>query len=100
MDAQLSAPSDSTAATSDPTAAAFFDVDNTMIVGASVFHFAKGLAARDFFSWTDLLRFAARQARLRVRGESHGDMHVTRESALAFIAGKQVSEMLAISEQI
>ncbi len=51
-------------------AAAFFDVDNTMMVGASVFHFAKGLAARHFFSWTDLARFAARQARLRLRGES------------------------------
>jgi len=30
----------------DLTAAAFFDVDNTMMVGASIFHFARGLAAR------------------------------------------------------
>ena len=34
----------------DPTAAAFFDVDNTMMVGSSLFHFARGLAARDFFT--------------------------------------------------
>ena len=30
----------------DLTAAAFFDVDNTMMLGASIFYFARGLAAR------------------------------------------------------
>ncbi len=42
----------------DVTAAAFFDVDNTMMVGASIFHFARGLAARKFFTWRDLGTFA------------------------------------------
>ncbi|MDP9118023.1 MAG: HAD-IB family hydrolase, partial [Actinomycetota bacterium] len=82
------------------TAAAFFDVDNTMMVGASIFHFAKGMAARDFFSWRDVAKFTARQARLRLRGESHGDMHSTRESALGFVAGKKVDEIVALGEQI
>ena len=84
----------------DPTAAAFFDVDNTMMVGASIYHFARGLAARNFFSWRDLARFTARQARLRVRGESHDDMHSSRESALAFVAGKKVDEVVALGEEI
>ncbi len=84
----------------DSSAAAFFDVDNTMIIGASSYHFAKGLAARHFFSWTDLVRFGARQARLRLRGESSGDIHSTRESALAFVAGKKVDEIVALSEEI
>jgi HAD superfamily hydrolase (TIGR01490 family) len=84
----------------DPTAAAFFDVDNTMMVGASIFHFAKGLAARDFFSWRDLARFTARQARLRLSGESHTHMHSSRESALAFVAGKKVAEIVALGEEI
>jgi HAD superfamily hydrolase (TIGR01490 family) len=84
----------------DPQAAAFFDVDNTMMVGASIFHFAKGLAARNFFSWRDLVRFTAQQARLRLRGETHGDLHRTRESALAFIAGKDVAEIVALGEEI
>jgi HAD superfamily hydrolase (TIGR01490 family) len=87
-------------APADSRAAAFFDVDNTMMVGASAFHFAKGLAARRFFSWTDLVRFAARQARLRVRGESPHDMRSTRESALAFVAGKKVDEIVALGEEI
>ena len=84
----------------DPHGAAFFDVDNTMMIGASIFHFAKGLAARKFFSWTDLVTFAARQARLRLKGETSGDMHSARDSALAFAAGKKVSEMVALSEEI
>jgi len=84
----------------DPMAAAFFDVDNTIMIGASVFHFAKGLAARGFFSWTDLLAFGARQTRLRLRGESRHDMHNTRESALAFVAGKKVEEIVALGEEI
>jgi HAD superfamily hydrolase (TIGR01490 family) len=85
---------------SDPTAAAFFDVDNTMLIGASIFHFAKGMAARKLFSWRDLARFTARQARLRLRGENSTDMHNTRESALAFVAGKDVDEIVTLGEEI
>jgi HAD superfamily hydrolase (TIGR01490 family) len=83
-----------------PRAAAFFDIDNTIMVGASIFHFAKGLAARKFFEWHDLVRFTVRQVKLRTRGESKGDMHATRESALAFVAGKKVSEIVALGEEI
>jgi HAD superfamily hydrolase (TIGR01490 family) len=93
LDAALSTPP-------DPTAAAFFDVDNTMMIGASIFHFAKGLAARDFFSWRDLMRFTARQARLRFSGEHAGHMATSQESALAFVAGKKVSEIVALGEEI
>jgi HAD superfamily hydrolase (TIGR01490 family) len=84
----------------DPTAAAFFDVDNTMMVGASIFHFAKGLASRDFFSWRDLVRFTSRQARLRLTGENHQHMHRSRDSALAFVAGKKVDEVVGLGEEI
>ena len=49
----------------DLTAAAFFDVDNTMMQGASIFHFARGLVARDFFTTGDLLRFALLQIKFR-----------------------------------
>jgi HAD superfamily hydrolase (TIGR01490 family) len=84
----------------DPTAAAFFDVDNTMMMGASIFHFAKGMATRKFFSWRDLIGFTLRQARLRLRGENHDDMHNTRDSALAFVAGKKVAEIVALGEEI
>ncbi|MEO6886502.1 MAG: HAD-IB family hydrolase [Jatrophihabitantaceae bacterium] len=84
----------------DLSAAAFFDVDNTMVVGASIFHFAKGMAAHDFFSWRDLVSFSARQARLRLRGELPRDLRTARESALAFVAGKEVAEIVRLSEQV
>ncbi|HEY2272852.1 MAG TPA: HAD-IB family hydrolase [Jatrophihabitantaceae bacterium] len=84
----------------DPQGAAFFDVDNTMMIGASIFHFAKGLASRDFFSWRDLARFTFTQVRLRLRGETFRDLHKTRDSALAFIAGKDVAEIVALGEEI
>jgi len=84
----------------DPVAAAFFDVDNTMMVGASIFHFAKGLASRGFFTWRDLARFSTQQVRLRVGGENQQSMHSSRDSALAFVAGKKVSEVVALGEEI
>jgi HAD superfamily hydrolase (TIGR01490 family) len=84
----------------DPAAAAFFDVDNTMMIGASIFHFAKGLASRGFFTWRDLARFTAQQARLRLGGENPNHLHSSRDSALAFVAGKKVAEIVDLGEEI
>ena len=38
----------------DPTAAAFFDVDNTVMQGASIFHLARGLHRREFFTTREI----------------------------------------------
>ena len=50
---------------------AFFDVDNTIIRGASAFHLARGLYQRGFFGTRDLLRFALLQAVPGLRGVAH-----------------------------
>jgi HAD superfamily hydrolase (TIGR01490 family) len=85
----------------DPTAAAFFDVDNTMMMGASLFWFARGLAARKYFSTRDLAGFIWQQAKFRIAGnESADDMHTIRENALAFVAGRDVAEIVQASEEI
>ncbi len=85
----------------DRTAAAFFDVDNTMMMGASLFWFARGLASRKYLTSRDLARFAWQQAKFRVAGnESAGDMLNIRESALAFVAGREVSEITRAGEEI
>lgn len=85
----------------DLTAAAFFDVDNTMMMGASIFHFARGLAARKYFSTSDLAGFAWQQVKFRVGGrENHQGMQSSREQALSFVAGRSVEEMVAIGEEI
>ena len=64
----------------DLTAAAFFDVDNTMMVGASIFHFARGLAARKFFTTSDLLGFAWQQIKFRVGGRETGRRRAPRDA--------------------
>ncbi len=85
----------------DRTAAAFFDVDNTMMMGASLFWFARGLAARKYLSSRDIARFAWQQAKFRIAGnESPEDIHSIRESALAFVAERPVSDIVAASEEI
>ena len=85
----------------DPGAAAFFDVDNTMMMGASIFHFARGLAARKYFTWRDLSSFAWQQVKFRSSGkENRDDIHSAREGALAFVAGKPVEEIVALAEDI
>ncbi len=85
----------------DPTAAAFFDVDNTMMMGASLFWFARGLAARKYFHTRDLAGFVWQQAKFRIAGtESAGDMHAIRENALAFVAGRPVTEIVQAGEEI
>jgi HAD superfamily hydrolase (TIGR01490 family) len=84
----------------DLTAAAFFDVDNTMMQGASIFHFARGLVARNFFTTGDLLRFAWLQIKFRLLGEDAQDTSRAREGALAFVAGRQVAEIVDLGEEI
>ncbi len=85
----------------DPHAAAFFDVDNTVVQGASIFHLARGLYRRDFFSARDIGRFAWQQARFRVVGrEDMGSVHDARETALSFAAGHTVAELTAIGEEV
>ena len=85
----------------DPTAAAFFDVDNTMMQGASIYHFARGLAARDFFTWRDLAQFAVKQVSFRIKGvEDPAHMEEAKEAALAFVAGHEVREVVELGEEI
>ncbi len=84
----------------DLTAAAFFDVDNTMMQGASVFHFARGLAARKFFTTGDLVRFALRQVKFRIGGEDQVDTSDAREEALSFVAGRSVAQIVTLGEEI
>jgi HAD superfamily hydrolase (TIGR01490 family) len=85
----------------DPTAAAFFDVDNTVMQGASIFHLARGLHRRDFFTSRDILRAAWQQLCFRVVG-SEDPEHIAsaRATGLAFIAGHSVAELEEIVEEI
>ena len=85
----------------DPTAAAFFDVDNTMMQGASIYYLARGLAARKYFTTGDLIRFGLQQLRFRLLASEHsGDMSQAKQAALAFVEGWRVEDLSALSEEI
>ncbi|GAB3590836.1 HAD-IB family hydrolase [Angustibacter peucedani] len=84
----------------DPTAAAFFDVDNTILRGASIFYFARELYRRDFFTLADLARMAWMQARFKAVGEKMEHVLLIRERALSFVEGHSVAEITAIGEHV
>lgn len=85
----------------DQRAAAFFDLDNTVMMGAALFHFGRGLHKHDFFGTRDLLRFAWQQAYFRLVGtENPEHMAGVRDSALAIVAGRHVDELRRLGEEI
>jgi len=85
----------------DQQAAAFFDVDNTLMRGASIYHFARGLAARKMFGPRDLVKMAIGQVIFRARGAEDADrIDAAREAALAFVAGHKVADIALLGEEI
>lgn len=86
---------------SDLTAAAFFDVDNTVMQGASIFHFARGLHRRKFFTTREIAAAAWKQAYFRFVGvEDPEHVAEARNSALSFIAGHTTTELEELGEVI
>src|ERR1700761_7585430 len=85
----------------DLTAAAFFDVDNTLVQGSSAVHFGRGLASRNYFTYRDVLGFIYAQAKFQVLGkENSDDVAAGRRKALTFIEGRSVSELVALGEEV
>ena len=87
--------------TPDLLAGAFFDVDNTLMQGASIYHFARGLAAHKMFGASDLVKMAIGQMIFRIRGSENADrIDAAREAALAFVAGHKVVDISSLGEEI
>lgn len=85
----------------DPHAGAFFDVDNTLMRGASIYYFAKGLAARKMFGPRDMVKMVIGQLLYRMRGAENADhIDAAKQAALAFVAGQKVADIIALGEEI
>jgi HAD superfamily hydrolase (TIGR01490 family) len=85
----------------DPRAAAFFDIDNTLIHGASMFHWARGLAKHKYLTKAQIADFVWKQTRFIVVGkESSGDMHDVTEEALALVKGRSHAELGMLTREI
>lgn len=81
--------------------AAFFDVDNTIMRGASIYHLARGLFARGILTPKDLANYAITQGKFLISGrENLSDMAKVTENALSFVQGRSVEELAALAEDI
>lgn len=69
--------------------------------GASIYYFAKGLAARRLFGPSDLVKMAVGQLLFRLRGAENADhIDAARDAALAFVAGHNVADIAGLGEEI
>ena len=84
----------------DEGGGAFFDVDNTVVRGASIFYMARGLYRRRFFRFRDIARFAWQQARFMAVGENLDHLVEIKDRALGLVAGHSVAELTAIGEEV
>ncbi|MEE1621325.1 HAD family hydrolase [Zafaria sp. Z1313] len=80
--------------------AAFFDVDNTMMRGASLFAVARKMYARKAFSLRHAASFGLKALWYAVRGEHVGDIHAVRDQALALAAGVLVDDLSSLGDEV
>jgi HAD superfamily hydrolase (TIGR01490 family) len=97
-------PATSAPAPADPDAgvtAAFFDIDNTLVRGASAFHLARALRREGLLRTRTIALFALRNARYQWRGERNKDFKVfTNGQPLEVIAGISVADVVAAGENL
>ncbi|MFZ1671430.1 MAG: HAD-IB family hydrolase [Candidatus Nanopelagicales bacterium] len=85
----------------DPEAGAFFDIDNTIVRGASIFALARGLLRRKILTPADMLGFGWKQAKFVLAGtEDLDDMAKIQTSALEIIKDQPVDEMRGIADEV
>src|SRR5690606_17654220 len=83
----------------DSRVAAFFDLDNTVLRGASLFYLARGMYARGLLRTGDIARFGYRQLRFALGAEDHEHIDQARAAALSLIAGRSVAELFEVAEE-
>ncbi len=82
-------------------AAAFFDIDNTIIRGSSFAALAKGMAERDYFTTSEIIDFTWKQLKFVLSGrENPEDMAQATENGLQFVKGREPSEIEGLAEEV
>ena len=83
------------------TTAAFFDVDNTLMRGASMYHLARGMAKHGFFTGKQIRNFARKQLKYLASGKEHAkDLKFVTDATMEFVAGRNVSQIRAIGDEV
>jgi HAD superfamily hydrolase (TIGR01490 family) len=80
--------------------AAFFDVDNTLMRGASLFHVARKMHQRGAFTLPQAAGMAWKQFKFVLRGENIDDVHAVRDSALTLASGITVEDIKVLGEEV
>jgi HAD superfamily hydrolase (TIGR01490 family) len=87
-------------APAQPPSIAFFDVDNTLMRGASLYYIGVGAWRRRFITVRDILSFGWKQARFVAVGENRAHLDSVRERALEVVVGHRRDELICLSYQI
>ncbi len=82
------------------SSAAFFDLDRTLIAGASLFSFARAARDAGLIRASDLAGDAVRALRFGVGGETDDTSASVRERILAGVGGKRQSDLVALNETV
>jgi HAD superfamily hydrolase (TIGR01490 family) len=82
-----------------PGAAAFFDLDRTLISGASVYVFAKAALKKGLVPKARLLQDSWRAASFKLFGATDEQADAIRAKLLGAVVGVQQSDMLALSSE-
>jgi HAD superfamily hydrolase (TIGR01490 family) len=80
---------------------AFFDVDNTLLKGSTIFFLGRGMYQRGFFTKKDISAFVLANIRYRLTGKENKD-EIARfqNAATEFIKGHNVIEIEKIGQEI
>jgi HAD superfamily hydrolase (TIGR01490 family) len=80
---------------------AFFDVDNTLLKGSTLFFLGRGMYQRGFFTKKDISAFVLANLRYRLTGKENKDEIVRfQNAACEFIKGHDVVEIEKIGQEI
>ena len=85
---------------SDRPIVAFFDVDNTLMRGASVYYVGREAHRRGLISWRDIALFAWHQFRFLAVGENRNHLSTARERALGLASGHTEVALRGLAEDI
>jgi HAD superfamily hydrolase (TIGR01490 family) len=84
-----------------PNRAAFFDVDNTLVRGSTLYFLGRGMYQRGFFTKADISRFVVANLRFRMTGVEKQDViERYQKAATDFVGGHKVEDILKLGEEI
>jgi len=85
---------------SDAPIVAFFDVDNTLLRGASMFHMAKAAQRKHIIRAREIIKFGWHQATFLFIGENMRQLGSIKDRAVQIIGGHTEAELREIADEI